>query len=159
MAYINKILTVLSVIGLIATGVEKNNFSKVKHTTMKLNAGIITEKLKETRAFYLRVLNFSVKFENEWFVLLETPGGTDQLSFLQAGHPSQQPVYQAAFAGKGVYLTIEVNDVDGEYKRIRSLDIPIEIAIRDEDWGDRHFSILDPNGVGIDIVRYTAPEE
>lgn len=33
------------------------------------------------------------------------------------------------------------------------------IGIRDEPWGDRHFAIKDPNGIGIDIVTYTAPED
>jgi hypothetical protein len=26
-------------------------------------------------------------------------------------------------------------------------------------WGDRHFAIEDPNGIGIDIVHYQAPDE
>lgn len=36
--------------------------------------------------------------------------------------------------------------------------IPIAIALRKEPWGDRHFAIIDPNGIGIDIVTYSAPE-
>lgn len=124
---------------------------------MKLNAGIVTNKLQETRAFYQKALNFTIAFENEWFVLLETPGGKSQLSFLQPNHPTQRPIFQQAFAGKGIYLTIEVDDVDAEYKRIKALGIPIEIEIRNESWGDRHFAIVDPNGIGLDIVKYTAP--
>ena len=31
---------------------------------MKLNAGIITEKLQETKKFYTEVLDFGVSFEN-----------------------------------------------------------------------------------------------
>jgi catechol 2,3-dioxygenase-like lactoylglutathione lyase family enzyme len=42
---------------------------------MKMNAGIITPKLSETKEFYTAVLGFTVKFENEWFVLLQTPDG------------------------------------------------------------------------------------
>ena len=153
----NKILMTLAITGVIATAaVDKNELAQ-KNRSMKLNAGIITPKLKETKQFYQRVLNFSIRFENEWFVLLETPGGSDQLSFLQPGHPSQQPVFQEPFAGKGMYLTIEVEDVEEEYKRIRSLNIPIEVELRTEEWGDRHFAIVDPNGIGIDIVKYTAP--
>jgi uncharacterized glyoxalase superfamily protein PhnB len=53
-----------------------------------------------------------------------------------------------------MYLTIEVSDVDAEYKRIKALGVPIVIDIRNEEWGDRHFAIVDPNGVGIDIVTY-----
>ena len=56
-----------------------------------------------------------------------------------------------------MYLTIEVEDVDALYTQLQSKEVEIKIAIRDEPWGDRHFAIQDPNGVGIDLVKYTAP--
>jgi len=30
---------------------------------------------------------------------------------------------------------------------------------KDEPWGDRHFAIVDPNGIGIDILTYSKPDE
>ncbi|HET9052802.1 MAG TPA: VOC family protein, partial [Cyclobacteriaceae bacterium] len=125
--------------------------------TMKLNAGIITQKLQETKAFYTGKLNFTVVFENEFYLLLQTPDGSDQLSFLLPGHPTQRPIFQSAFSGNGVYLTLEVENVDAVYRQIRALGVPIEIELRNEAWGDRHFAIVDPNGIGIDIVTYTKP--
>ncbi|WP_047248038.1 VOC family protein [Maribacter thermophilus] len=126
---------------------------------MKLNAGIITHKLQETKKFYTEVLGFGVSFENEFYVLLHTPGQLAEISFLQPNHPSQKPIFKSPFNGKGVYLTIEVENVDNVYKRLKAQGVHIEIDIRDEPWGDRHFAIKDPNGVGIDIVTYTKPEE
>ncbi|OSZ81654.1 glyoxalase [Chitinophagaceae bacterium IBVUCB2] len=125
---------------------------------MKLNAGIITTKLQETKQFYLQTLNFTVKFENEWFILLQTPDGNDQLAIMQSDHPSQQKIFQPAFSGKGIFLTIEVDDVNAEYERIKKSGTPIEVELRNEPWGDRHFAIVDPNGIGVDIVKYTAPQ-
>jgi catechol 2,3-dioxygenase-like lactoylglutathione lyase family enzyme len=125
---------------------------------MKLNAGIITDKLAETKAFYQTVLNFGITFENDFYLLLHTPNQQAELSFLLPDHPTQRPVFQKPFNGEGVYLTIEVDDVDAEYEHIQSLNVPIEIELRDEPWGDRHFAIVDPNGIGIDIVKYAAPE-
>nr|WP_299384159.1 VOC family protein [Allomuricauda sp.] len=126
---------------------------------MKLNAGIITEKLQETKKFYTEVLDFGVRFENEFYLLLHTPNNSAEISFLQPNHPSQKPIFQSEFNGKGVYLTIEVAHVDDVYKQLKDKAVPIEIEIRDEPWGDRHFAIKDPNGIGIDIVTYTRPEE
>ncbi|WP_420146524.1 VOC family protein [Spirosoma sp.] len=123
---------------------------------MKLNAGIITQKLAETKAFYCNVLNFGVTFENDFYLLLHTPDQQAEVSFLLPDHPSQQPLFQPEFAGKGVYLTIEVADVDEEYDRIQKLGVPIAIDLRDEPWGDRHFALVDPNGIGIDVVTYQA---
>ncbi|MGA0557594.1 VOC family protein [Larkinella sp. VNQ87] len=124
---------------------------------MKLNAGIITDKLAETKAFYESVLNFGITFENEFYVLMHTPNQQAELSFLLPNHPTQRPIFQKPFAGAGMYLTIEVPDVDAEYAHIRSLNVPIEIELRDEPWGDRHFAIVDPNGIGIDVVKYAEP--
>jgi catechol 2,3-dioxygenase-like lactoylglutathione lyase family enzyme len=126
---------------------------------MKLNAGIITEKLQETKKFYTEVLDFGVSFENEFYLLLHTPNNSAEISFLQPNHPSQKPIFQSAFSGKGVYLTIEVENVDEVYKELKDKGVQIEIEIRDESWGDRHFAIKDPNGIGIDIVTYTKPVE
>ena len=121
---------------------------------MKLNAGIITSRLLESKQFYGNVLGFGITFENDFYLLLHTPNQQAELSFLTPDHPSQQPLFQPAFGGNGVYLTIEVADVDAEYTRITALGVPVTIPIRDESWGDRHFAITDPNGIGIDIVTY-----
>lgn len=126
---------------------------------MKLNAGIITGKLQETKKFYTEVLDFGVSFENEFYLLLHTPNYSAEISFLLPNHPSQKSIFQSAFNGKGVYLTIEVENVDKVYKQLQEKGIKMEIEIRDEPWGDRHFAIKDPNGIGIDIVTYTKPGE
>ncbi|GAB3885182.1 VOC family protein [Spirosoma agri] len=126
---------------------------------MKLNAGIVTTKLSETRQFYQDVLHFGITFENEFFLLLHTPNQQAELSFLLPDHPTQQALFQPAFEGTGVFLTIELENVDDEYARLKALGIPIAIDIRDEPWGDRHFAIVDPNGIGIDLVTYAPPSE
>ena len=48
---------------------------------MKLNAGIITEKLAESKAFYTQVLQFGVTFENDFYLLLHTPNQEAEISF------------------------------------------------------------------------------
>ncbi|MGS2739103.1 VOC family protein [Sinomicrobium sp. M5D2P17] len=126
---------------------------------MKLNAGIITQKLTETKEFYTEVLGFGVTFENDFYLLLHTPDHESEISFLMPDHSSQQALFHPAFGGQGVYFTIEVEDVDKIYRELKAKDIPISIELRDEPWGDRHFAIKDPNGVAIDIVRYQAPGE
>lgn len=124
---------------------------------MKLNAGIVTSKLAETKEFYTRVLDFGITFENEFYLLLHTPGKGAELSFLLPEHPTQQPLFRKSYQGQGMYLTIEVEDVDKVYTRLKKKGVKIEFDIREEVWGDRHFGIADPNGIGIDIVTYSAP--
>ncbi len=126
---------------------------------MKLNAGIVTDKLLETKQFYCNILHFGVTFENEFYVLLHTPNRQAELAFLLPDHPSQQDLFKPSFGGKGVFLTLELDDVDAEYKRLKDLGVPLAIDLRDEPWGDRHFAIVDPNGVGIDLVTYAPPSK
>jgi catechol 2,3-dioxygenase-like lactoylglutathione lyase family enzyme len=157
-------LTVIAIIGcnnnhssenkLTKTDTTKNS-NKTINNKMKLNSGIVTAKLSETKKFYTEKLGFGITFENEFYLLLHTPNKEAEISFLLPNHRSQQPLFQKPFAGQGMYLTIEVDDVDKIYNEIKSKDIEIKIDIRNEPWGDRHFAIQDPNGIGIDIVKYS----
>ncbi len=152
----------LSIVLLFAICLSADAFSQngqsIKSEKMKLNAGIVTDKLSETKNFYTKILNFGVSFENEFYLLMHTPNKEAELSFLLPNHPSQQPLFHKPFCGEGMYLTIEVEDVDKVYEEIKKKNIDIKIEIRNEPWGDRHFAIQDPNGIGIDIVKY-APQE
>jgi len=131
-----------------------NIYGQTKNkNTMKLNAGIITDKIAETKKFYTEVLGFGVTFENEFYLLMHTP--STEISFLLPNHPSQQQLFQKPFNGEGMYLTIEVDDVDSLYQSLKKKGIEIKIELRDEPWGDRHFAIQDPNGIGIDLVKYS----
>lgn len=126
---------------------------------MKLNAGIVTEKLAETKAFYTEILGFGITFENDFYLLMHTPNREAEISFLLPNHPSQQPLFHKPFQRQGMYLTIEVDKVDKIYNELKEKGVTIKIDIRDEPWGDRHFAIQDPNGIGIDIVRYSPTTE
>ena len=124
---------------------------------MSFNTGIITSNMEATKTFYTETLGWRVDFENDFYLLLGNEEG-NQLSFLLPNHPSQAPLFQPEFNGQGVYITVEVPDVDKVYEQIKAQGTPIAINLRDEPWGDRHFAITDPNGIGIDIVTHTPPE-
>jgi len=150
-----ELFTILTTICLTANAFSQTNSSTKIQNKMKLNAGIVTEKLTETKTFYTTILGFGVTFENEFYLLLHTPNKEAEISFLLPNHPSQQPLFQKSFQGQGMYLTIEVEDVDKVYNELKKKGVEIKIDIRNEPWGDRHFAIQDPNGIGIDIVKYS----
>ncbi|HEY5824461.1 MAG TPA: VOC family protein [Cyclobacteriaceae bacterium] len=154
MKNIDRLIFFVMLILMTSVNVSVIGQTKVTLSAMKLNAGIITPHLKETKEFYIRNFGFGVTFENEFYLLMHTPNHQAEISFLLPNHPSQQLVFQSPFQGSGIYLTIEVDDVDAEYKRIKVLGVPVIVDLRDEPWGDRHFAVKDPNGVGIDIVTY-----
>lgn len=151
-----QILIVITCISL--TAFSQTQSSTLNRTKMKLNAGIVTNKLAESKTFYLKHLGFGVTFENEFYLLLHTPNREAEISFLLPNHPSQQVLFHKPFQGQGMYLTIEVDDVDSLYRELKEKGVPIKIELRDEPWGDRHFAIEDPNGIAIDLVRYTSTD-
>ncbi|MBL4714388.1 MAG: VOC family protein [Alcanivorax sp.] len=120
---------------------------------MKLWSGVVTEHLQACRDFYVRLFQCRVLFDSDWFVLLELGGG--ELGFLAPQQEAQAAAFQRPLRdGQGLWVTIDVDDADAEYQRLRALGVPIEVAIRDEAWGDRHFVILDPAGIAVDVVQH-----
>ncbi|MCU0418029.1 MAG: VOC family protein [Cyclobacteriaceae bacterium] len=146
------------VVSILCACMMRSNGQTKPTQPMKLNAGIATAKLAESKDFYTRVLGFGVSFENDFYLLLHTPDGRAQISFLLPNHASQQPVFKPAYGGQGMYLTIEVEDVDAMFARLKALGTPLAFDVRTERWGDRHFGLVDPNGIAIDIVTYTPPD-
>lgn len=121
---------------------------------MKIWSGVITDKVQESKDFFVSHFGCQVIFEGDegWFVLLKL--GDSELGFMKPGLESQATIYRNAFQGQGVWIAIDVEDVDAEYQRIKTMGTPIEVEIRDEPWGDRHFVLVDPNGIGVDIVQH-----
>lgn len=98
---------------------------------MKFNPGLNTDELESLREFYVKYFGFIVKFENDFYILLENEISKFELSFLKPNHPTQNPNFQLRYAN-GVYLTIEVTDVDEDYKRLKSLGCRIHMETKDE---------------------------
>jgi len=123
---------------------------------MSFYNGIVTSRLEESKQFYTNKLGFTVKFENEWFVLLTR--GEGELAFMLPKLEFQSEIFRDEFAGKGLWVTIEVENVAAEYEKIKAMEVSIAVELRTEEWGETHFSVVDPNGIGIDFVHYKAAE-
>lgn len=114
--------------------------------------------MRESKDFYVRLFDCDVLYEGEddWIVLLQLGGS--ELAFMRPDLPGQSSLFRPAFQGQGIWVAVDVDEVDAEYARIKSLGVPIEVELRDEPWGDRHFVIVDPNGIGVDVVQHMQTE-
>lgn len=121
---------------------------------MKLWSGIVTERLAESRDFYVTHFGCEVLFDSDWFVLLSLGGG--ELGLLRPDQEGQHPLFRRAIAG-GAWVTIDVDDVDAMHERLRTAGVTIALAPRDEPWGERHCVVVDPSGIGVDLVRHGPP--
>jgi catechol 2,3-dioxygenase-like lactoylglutathione lyase family enzyme len=120
---------------------------------MKTWTGIVTDKVQASKEFYTQLFGAELLYEGEggWFVLLKI--GESELGFMQPGLATQAPIFRAAFSGEGLWIAIDVDDAEAELHRLSRLGAPIAFDLRDEPWGDRHFVVRDPNGIGVDIVQ------
>ena len=114
--------------------------------------------LDQAKAFYTAHFGFGIAFENEWYLHLISTSGI-QIGFMLPDQPTQPVMFHAAYEGRGVIFSLEVDDVDAAYAQAKEASLNIVLELRSEDWGQRHFCLEDPNGLHLDVVQAIAPSE
>ncbi|MEA2047002.1 MAG: VOC family protein [Campylobacterota bacterium] len=114
--------------------------------------------LTAAKNFYTENLGFTVAFDGDWYIHLISTSGV-QIGFLLPDQPSQPPIFQKPYLREGVIFSLEVEDVDASYTVAKSKSLNIVLELQSEEWGQRHFSIEDPNGIYIDILQYFEPTD
>ncbi|MCF3640475.1 VOC family protein [Rhizobium sp. TRM95111] len=117
---------------------------------------IMTDDVADTAAFYCTHFKFEALFDSGWYVHLQS---TEDEKVTLAVLDGRHETIPAEGRGRvsGLLLNFEVEDVDAVYERLRAAGLPMLLAIRDEDFGQRHFITKDPNGVLIDVIRPIPP--
>ena len=124
---------------------------------MKLSTEIYTHKVEESKVFYTTYFGFEVKLEMDGFVVLQhKEHPAYELMFCIPNSPFVQPIFHPEFQGRGVLFQFEVEDVDSEYERLLSVQLPIVVPLVAEEVNGRHFTVIDPNGILVDIVSFGA---
>ncbi len=121
---------------------------------------IMTENVASSSTFYTTHFGFETVYEADWYVSLRQTAGNIpyELALLDASHLTIPPHYQASV--QGLILNFEVDDVDSVYERlIQNEKLPLQLDIRDEEFGQRHFITSDPNGVLLDIIQIIPPSD
>ncbi|MBL8680393.1 MAG: VOC family protein [Myxococcales bacterium] len=111
-----------------------------------------------SRDFYVSLLGLSVVFDSGWFAQLQCAHApSQQLGLVEFSHPSVPEAHRSL--PRGALVTVEVDDVDVVYARAREKGLEIALSLRDEDFGQRHFMTIDPDGLLVDIVKMIAPSK
>lgn len=110
---------------------------------------ITTERLDESREFYLGLLGFEVAMDMGWVVTLASPmNPTAQITVMtrDAASPVQPQ------------LSVEVSDVDAVHAEALRRGDEVIYPLTDEPWGVRRFFVCDPNGVVINVLGHRVSE-
>lgn len=130
---------------------------------MKVNSFypvILTEELLSSVEFYMKNFGFELVFESDWYVSLKMTSSEVpyELALMDSTHPTIPGNYRQAV--QGLILNFEVDDVDAVYEQlIVHGKLPVQLDLRDEEFGQRHFITSDPNGVLIDVIKIIPPSE
>ena len=116
-------------------------------TVTALYPVLMTDRPAASARFYADLLDLEAVFEADWFVQL-----TGQMGFVARDHDSVPERFRGA-TPTGLLVTVEVDDVDAVHERAVALGLPMELTLRSEDWGQRHFITRDPDGVAVDVVQ------
>ena len=113
-------------------------------------------------AFYRDVLGFSVN--------LTVPDDSGELvhaelsrngAALMLGPASGLSEAARSLLGAGVtlYITDNDDDIDAFYQRVRAAGARIVDPIQDQEWGDRTFTVQDPDGYHLMFAKNVRPFE
>ncbi len=110
----------------------------------------------DNQHFYQTLFELRAAFEIDWYVQLQsTDNEAIQIAFVEMDHPSVLKPYQQTPAG--TVITLEVDDADSYYQRANELELKVVLPLRDEEFGQRHFMVEDPNGLLVDVVKLIEP--
>ena len=119
-----------------------------------LSPAFTTNKVQESKDFYVKYFNAKVTFDCGWYVNLNFGNVASTLQFMSP----QEPEHQLS-SGAGLIYNFSVDDVDHEYKKITEAGLNIIMPLEDHPWGDRGFVIEDPNGISLYIYSEREPSE
>lgn len=124
---------------------------------MRITESAISLNVPDPRAsaqFVIDHLGFVERMSADGFVSLAREDAGMNLIYLRTGLSTFKPARIAGSAGDGLLVVFVVEDIDGEYDRLRREGVPILTPIETEEWGERYFQMEDPNGIVIQLVQW-----
>ena len=120
---------------------------------IRIVPNLSSEAFVASRDFYAAMFDLVVSVElDDWYLQL-MPESDPRLNigFVKPDHElfADRPASSGTY---GVVLTIHVDDVDEVYERAKRLGAEIAAEIRDEEYGQRHFLVVDPNGLVLNVM-------
>jgi catechol 2,3-dioxygenase-like lactoylglutathione lyase family enzyme len=116
----------------------------------RILTNICSDRLAESRDFYVTLLDFDVSYDSDWYVQLRSPFNKElEFGIILRSHSLVPQEYQTA--PSGVYVTFVVPEVDIVYKKAVAMGLRIVQEPRNEFYGQRRFLTVDPNGCLLDI--------
>ena len=120
-------------------------------TVTRLLPNICTDRMEETRDFYVGLLGFVVGTVHAgWYIQLVSP--TDppvQIGIVRRDAEFTPKAFQRP--AQGVIISVQV---DAAHAAAVKRGLQIAQGLRDQDFGMRHFMVADPNGLLVNVLAF-----
>lgn len=110
---------------------------------------ICSDDLPKSRDFYIKLFDFNVDFDSDWFVHLISKDKQFELGIIDRTHEIVPTDFQ--LSPQGFYVTFVVNSADEQFKIAQSEKFDIISEPTDTFYGQRRLLLKDPNGTLVDI--------
>jgi len=118
---------------------------------------LLSRDVPSARDVLTRWFDFEVVFDSGWYASLRHNGNhAQEIAVVAHDHPTVPAAYRTA--AQGVILNLEVTDVDAEWERlVVEGGLEPALALRSEDFGQRHFIVPGPDGLLVDVITPIPP--
>ena len=113
-----------------------------------------TDKVEESRDFYIMNFDAKVTFDCGWYVNLQFGNEEPRIQFMSPQQPDQE-----LSSATGLMYNFEVDDVDEEHNKLTNAGLIVVRPLENHPWGERGFAIHDPNGITLYIYSNHTPSE
>ena len=118
-------------------------------TINRLMTNICSENLTESRDFYIKLFDFKVDYDSDWFVHLISKDKKLELGIIDRTNEIVPKDFQNN--PQGFYVTFVVDNADEIYKIAESEKFEIISEPKDTFYGQRRLLLKDPNGALVDV--------
>lgn len=110
---------------------------------------ICSDDLSGTRDFYIKLFDFRVDFDSDWFIHLVSKDKQVELGIITRKSELVPIDYQNN--PNGFYMTFVVDNADEVYEIAKAEKFEVLEAPTDTSYGQRRLLLIDPNGVLLDV--------
>ena len=127
-------------------GVDTRAPGRNKNEVKRIATNVSAKRISAAKRFYQEVLGLDVLMDLGWIATYGSRAKmTVQISFaLEGGSGTKVPDF-----------SVEVDDVDEAYRRMKKAKFKIEYDLTDEPWGVRRFYVRDPFGKLVNILSHS----
>jgi catechol 2,3-dioxygenase-like lactoylglutathione lyase family enzyme len=114
---------------------------------------VMTTDAAASAGFFVTHFGFEIVFAADWYVSLRREDS--ELAFLASDHETIPADFRAP--ARGLLLNVEVDDAAAAHRRLIAAGLEPVQELRDEPFGQRHFILVAPGGILVDVIEPIEP--